>query len=198
MTSTLKIDFVSDIACPWCAVGLGALEKALTQLDGEVQAALHFQPFELNPGMTAEGEDIVEHLSRKYQITPEQVEQNQQHLGQLLDPLRMRLQEFQGKVEQFYDAEGKQRSALSQQVHQLMGLNQRSATGPVEPRSPSTTSCDRSASKYRPCTVAALRSGEANFSTGFRAGSVAGDTGTACARRLSTTTLTVTPITAKV
>ena len=58
-----------------------------------------------------------------------------------------------------------------------MGLNQRSATGPVEPRSPSTTSCDRSASKYRPCTVAALRSGEANFSTGFRAGSVAADDG---------------------
>ncbi|MDO9219284.1 MAG: DsbA family oxidoreductase, partial [Lacisediminimonas sp.] len=47
MTVTLKIDFVSDIACPWCAVGLNALQLALRQLDGEVQADLHFQPFEL-------------------------------------------------------------------------------------------------------------------------------------------------------
>ena len=52
-------------------------------------------------------------------------EQNQQHMGQLLDPLRHRLHEFQGRVEQFYDAEGKQRAALSQQVHDLMGLNRR-------------------------------------------------------------------------
>lgn len=55
MTTTLKIDFVSDIACPWCAVGLGALEKALENLDGQVQAELHFQPFELNPHMPAGG-----------------------------------------------------------------------------------------------------------------------------------------------
>jgi predicted DsbA family dithiol-disulfide isomerase len=67
---TLKIDFVSDIACPWCAVGLGALERALETLDGEVQAELHFQPFELNPQMAREGEDIDEHLSRKYGRTP--------------------------------------------------------------------------------------------------------------------------------
>ena len=49
MAATLKIDFVSDIACPWCAVGLGALEQALGQLEGQVTANLHFQPFELNP-----------------------------------------------------------------------------------------------------------------------------------------------------
>lgn len=53
------------------------------------------------------------------------MQQNQQHLGQLLDPLRQRLQEFQGRVEQFYDAEGKQRAALAQQVHDLLGMNQR-------------------------------------------------------------------------
>ena len=62
--------------------------------------------------------DILEEKSRRF------AEQNQQSLGQLLDPLRTRLSEFQGKVEQFYDAEGRQRSALAQQVHQLMGLNQ--------------------------------------------------------------------------
>ena len=72
MAATLKIDFVSDIACPWCAVGLGALEQALDQLKGEVQAQLHFQPFELNPNMAPGGQDLSEHLTQKYGSTPAQ------------------------------------------------------------------------------------------------------------------------------
>lgn len=76
----IRIDFVSDIACPWCAVGLASLEQAIERVRNEMQIDLHFQPFELNPDMAPDGEDIVEHLSRKYQITPAQVEQNQQHL----------------------------------------------------------------------------------------------------------------------
>ena len=72
MTTTLKIDFVSDIACPWCAVGLGALEQALDALKGAVSAELHFQPFELNPQMPPGGQDITEHLTEKYGSTPEQ------------------------------------------------------------------------------------------------------------------------------
>jgi predicted DsbA family dithiol-disulfide isomerase len=72
MTSSLKIDFVSDIACPWCAVGLGSLEKALERLQGQVQADLHFQPFELNPDMPPGGQDLGEHLTQKYGSTPEQ------------------------------------------------------------------------------------------------------------------------------
>lgn len=76
MITRIKIDFVSDVSCPWCAVGLGSLEQALTRVDGEIEAELHFQPFELNPDMSAEGEDTVERLSRKYGMTPEQVRQN--------------------------------------------------------------------------------------------------------------------------
>ncbi|MDP2075380.1 DsbA family oxidoreductase [Hydrogenophaga sp.] len=72
MTTSLKIDFVSDVSCPWCAVGLGALEEALGKLQGEVSAELHFQPFELNPKMPAEGQDIGEHLTQKYGSTAEQ------------------------------------------------------------------------------------------------------------------------------
>ena len=72
MTRTLKIDFVSDIACPWCAVGLGALEQALDQLKGELSADMHFQPFELNPNMGPGGQDLGEHLTEKYGSTPEQ------------------------------------------------------------------------------------------------------------------------------
>ena len=62
----LKIDFVSDVSCPWCAIGLSALEQAAERLKGEVSLDLHFQPFELNPQMGAEGQDIGEHLQQKY------------------------------------------------------------------------------------------------------------------------------------
>ena len=72
----MKIDFVSDVACPWCAVGLNALETALQRLGPDVSVALHFQPFELNPSMAVEGEEIVGHLTRKYGISAEQVAAN--------------------------------------------------------------------------------------------------------------------------
>jgi len=73
MTRTLHIDFVSDVVCPWCVVGLGGLEAALVTLKAEgIEADIHFQPFELNPGMAAEGENVGEHIARKYGSTPEQ------------------------------------------------------------------------------------------------------------------------------
>jgi predicted DsbA family dithiol-disulfide isomerase len=72
MTTILKIDFVSDVSCPWCAVGLASLQTALDRIGPAVQANITFQPFELNPQMAAEGEDTTEHLARKYGSTPEQ------------------------------------------------------------------------------------------------------------------------------
>jgi len=72
MTTQLKIDFVSDVSCPWCAVGLGSLETALRKLAPEVTAELHFQPFELNPQMPPEGQDTFEHLNEKYGSSREQ------------------------------------------------------------------------------------------------------------------------------
>jgi predicted DsbA family dithiol-disulfide isomerase len=72
MTQTLKIDFVSDVACPWCAVGLASLETALRRLDGEVAVDMQFQPFELNPAMPPGGQDVTEHLTQKYGTTAEQ------------------------------------------------------------------------------------------------------------------------------
>ena len=82
MTTTLKIDFVSDIACPWCAVGLGALEGALQRLAPEVNAELHFQPFELNPYMPVGGQDLGEHITEKYGSTPEQQAQMRETIRQ--------------------------------------------------------------------------------------------------------------------
>ena len=77
----IKIDFVSDIACPWCAVGLASLEQAIDRVKDEVDVELHFQPFELNPQMGPEGEDVTDHLMRKYQISAEQVAQNQARIA---------------------------------------------------------------------------------------------------------------------
>lgn len=67
----LKIDLVSDVSCPWCAIGLWALEQALAKLSGELEATIACQPFELNPQMPAGGQDITEHLSQKYGSSPE-------------------------------------------------------------------------------------------------------------------------------
>jgi predicted DsbA family dithiol-disulfide isomerase len=78
----LKIDFVSDISCPWCAIGLASLERALGRLDGEVNARLHIQPFELNPDMPAGGQDITEHLTQKYRTTPEQQALSRENIRQ--------------------------------------------------------------------------------------------------------------------
>ena len=74
---TLRIDFVSDVVCPWCAVGLASLEQALRQLQGEVEAELHFQPFELDPDMPAAGMDVAENLKRKYGMSDAQLAENQ-------------------------------------------------------------------------------------------------------------------------
>lgn len=74
---TLQIDFVSDIACPWCAVGLHALERAAASLPPDVQLQWRFQPFELNPQMAPEGEAIVPHLAAKYGIDEAQIRRNQ-------------------------------------------------------------------------------------------------------------------------
>lgn len=78
----LKLDFVSDISCPWCAIGLSALEQALDKLQGEVSTELHFQPFELNPHMPAGGQDMGEHLAQKYGSTPEQQAQIRETIRQ--------------------------------------------------------------------------------------------------------------------
>lgn len=76
-TPTLRIDLVSDVACPWCAIGLAGLQQALDRLAGEIAVELHCQPFELNPDMGPEGRDIVEYLGQKYGKSPQEIAQTQ-------------------------------------------------------------------------------------------------------------------------
>jgi predicted DsbA family dithiol-disulfide isomerase len=80
MKPTIKIDFVSDIACPWCAVGMGNLNQAMEGLRNKAEFVVHFRPFELNPNMPKGGQDAIEHLTEKYGLTVEQVQANQANI----------------------------------------------------------------------------------------------------------------------
>ncbi|MGH8418739.1 MAG: DsbA family oxidoreductase [Pseudomonas sp.] len=82
MSTALKIDFISDVSCPWCIIGLRALDQALEHLGDEVQAQIHFQPFELNPKMGPEGQEIFEHIAEKYGSTREQFQGNAENIRQ--------------------------------------------------------------------------------------------------------------------
>jgi predicted DsbA family dithiol-disulfide isomerase len=78
MAKQLKIDFVSDVSCPWCVIGLKSLEAALAKVKDDITVDLHFQPFELNPQMGAEGQDIVEHIAQKYGSSAADIERNRE------------------------------------------------------------------------------------------------------------------------
>jgi predicted DsbA family dithiol-disulfide isomerase len=80
MTTVLKIDFVSDVSCPWCVIGLNALDQALANVQADITAEIHFQPFELNPQMGPEGQDITEHITQKYGISVEQANANRENI----------------------------------------------------------------------------------------------------------------------
>jgi predicted DsbA family dithiol-disulfide isomerase len=79
---SLQIDIVSDVSCPWCIIGYQALHAALTDLKDEVTATIHWQPFELNPQMPAQGQEINEHLTQKYGISDAQAQQNREMIKQ--------------------------------------------------------------------------------------------------------------------
>ncbi len=76
----IRVDFVSDVSCPWCVIGLKSLEQAVDRIGDRIAVDLHFQPFELNPQMPPEGQDVTEHLMQKYGSTPEQLERNREAL----------------------------------------------------------------------------------------------------------------------
>ena len=82
MERRLKIDFVSDVTCPWCAIGLANLERAIDRLQGQVEVELRFQPFELNPDIPPEGEALADYAARKYGASAEELGQRQRLVRQ--------------------------------------------------------------------------------------------------------------------
>jgi len=80
MKEKLKIDIVSDVVCPWCTIGYKRLEKAITELGIQDQVEIEWHPFELNPNMPAEGQNVQEHITEKYGSTLEQQKESQQFM----------------------------------------------------------------------------------------------------------------------
>jgi predicted DsbA family dithiol-disulfide isomerase len=82
MATELKIDIVSDISCPWCIIGFKSLQTALKEIGPDITANIEWQPFELNPQMPPEGQEITEHITQKYQISEQQADQNREAINQ--------------------------------------------------------------------------------------------------------------------
>ncbi len=80
---TLQIDIVSDVVCPWCAIGFANLNTALKELDEPIEAQVKWHPFQLNPYMAKDGQDIDEHLAEKYGLSEAKLAENKQHIRQI-------------------------------------------------------------------------------------------------------------------
>ena len=97
MTDKIKIDIISDVVCPWCIIGYKRLEQAISEMGIQDKVELEWQPFELNPEMPAEGEDIQEHITRKYGSTPEESVRSRANMSNLGDELGFTFDFFDGK-----------------------------------------------------------------------------------------------------
>ncbi|WP_407556794.1 DsbA family oxidoreductase [Winogradskyella sp. 4-2091] len=83
MKKKLKIDIVSDVVCPWCTIGYKRLEKAISELGIEDKVDIEWQPFELNPNMPTEGQNVTEHITEKYGSTLEQQKESKKHMTEI-------------------------------------------------------------------------------------------------------------------
>lgn len=94
MKDKLKIDIVSDVVCPWCTIGYKRLEKAIVELGIQDEVTIEWHPFELNPNMPEEGQNIIEHISEKYGSTLEQQKESQQHMTEVGEELGFKFDYF--------------------------------------------------------------------------------------------------------
>jgi predicted DsbA family dithiol-disulfide isomerase len=92
----LQVDIVSDVVCPWCIVGYKQLQKALDTMPGRFAVELVWHPFELNPHMPQEGQDLREHLAQKYGTSAEQSRAARDRLTALGDSLGFTFDYFDG------------------------------------------------------------------------------------------------------
>ena len=94
MKEKLKIDIVSDVVCPWCTIGYKRLEKAIVELGAEDQIEIEWQPFELNPNMPSNGQNIIEHIAEKYGSTLAQQKESMQNMTEIGEELGFKFDYF--------------------------------------------------------------------------------------------------------
>jgi len=95
-SAALRIDIVSDVVCPWCVIGFRQLQRALAQLEDEIEVDLHWHPFELNPQMPSEGQDLREHMGQKYGTTVAQSRAARQRLAEIAESLGIEFRFYEG------------------------------------------------------------------------------------------------------
>lgn len=91
----LQIDIVSDIACPWCAIGYARLEQAMKAMESELTFQVEWHAFELNPDQTSDGEPILQALSRKYGRSVEEMEAAQSNMMEIAEGLGLNFSKMQ-------------------------------------------------------------------------------------------------------
>ncbi|MGB5701663.1 MAG: DsbA family oxidoreductase [Polyangiales bacterium] len=93
----IRIDIVSDVVCPWCIIGFKQLQEALSRLDGEVEAEIHWHPFELNPAMPPEGQELREHMGQKYGTNRQQSDAARDRLAGIGESLGFSFNFYEGQ-----------------------------------------------------------------------------------------------------
>ncbi|MET6991178.1 DsbA family oxidoreductase [Sediminicola arcticus] len=96
MAGKIKIDIVSDVVCPWCTIGYKRLETAILEMGIADKIELEWQPFELNPQMPSEGENVEEHIANKYGSSPEDIKRSQEHMAEVGAELGFTFDYFDG------------------------------------------------------------------------------------------------------
>ena len=82
MADKIKIDIVSDVVCPWCTIGYKRLDKAISEMGIQDQVEIEWQPFELNPHMPKEGQNVQEHITEKYGSSLEDQKRSQEYMAE--------------------------------------------------------------------------------------------------------------------
>lgn len=93
----IRIDIVSDVVCPWCVIGYKQLQEALSRLEGDVKADIHWHPFELNPMMRPEGQELREHMGQKYGTNRQQSDAARDRLTGIGDSLGFSFNFYEGQ-----------------------------------------------------------------------------------------------------
>jgi len=93
--NNIQIDIVSDIACPWCAIGYARLERAMEQLAPEFEFAVQWHAFELNPDHSGEGEPILPALARKYGRSEDEMRATQNQMMTIAKDLGLNFEKMQ-------------------------------------------------------------------------------------------------------
>tara|TARA_R110000744_G_scaffold63463_2_gene130636 strand:- start:699 stop:1343 length:645 start_codon:yes stop_codon:yes gene_type:complete len=81
MADKIKLDIISDVVCPWCAIGYKRLEQAISELGLQDRVDIEWQPFQLNPHMPKEGQNVQEHITEKYGSSLEQQQLSQERMA---------------------------------------------------------------------------------------------------------------------